>query len=140
MSKRKVLIIEDDQVGAMAFARMLKSRDFDVVIAGDAIVAISAATRELPDLILLDLGLPGGNGFTVLKRLRALTSTCMTPIIVVTGGTVDQSKRSGLEEAGIDALLTKPVSEEVLLTAVWAAVGSDDSVELKEGTSPSLGA
>ena len=71
MTGKKLLLIEDDKDTVRAMAVRLKSQGYDLVVASDAISAISTARKEKPDLIILDLGLPGGDGFVVMQRLRS---------------------------------------------------------------------
>jgi two-component system alkaline phosphatase synthesis response regulator PhoP len=60
----------------------LKASGYSSVFATDGITAVSVARKELPDLIILDIGLPGGDGFTVLERLKSCASLLSTPTIV----------------------------------------------------------
>ena len=125
MTACKILIVDDEQLIRMALARILSSSGFEVCIACDAIGAVSAAVKERPNLILLDLGLPAGNGMVVLQRLRNLPSTSVTPVIVITGGFVDAVQEKALHEFGCETILTKPVSAEQLLAAVRKELGDD---------------
>ena len=75
MAGKKILIVEDEVVQLTALARRLKSAGFEIVAARDGLTAISTARKEQPDLILLDLGLPAGDGFVVLQRLGMLINT-----------------------------------------------------------------
>lgn len=120
----KILVIEDEEVVVRATTRTLRGAGYEVAQAGDAIAAISAARRELPDLVILDLGLPAGSGTAVLERLRALTITSLTPVIVVTGG-ASSNQVMDLDAAGVDAILQKLVSPQALLEAVEAALSED---------------
>lgn len=65
------MIIEDDKDTVRALGVRLKSNDYNLIVATDAISAVSTARKEKPDLIVLDLGFPGGDGFIVMKRLRS---------------------------------------------------------------------
>src|SRR5436190_1554130 len=104
--RQKILIVEDDPDAALAVAIILQRRGYEVVCAADAQGAVDVIERERPDLILLDIGLPGGSGFAVLERVRTLLETSMTPVIVLTG--LDVSRRDAVE-AGAQDLLLKPV-------------------------------
>jgi two-component system KDP operon response regulator KdpE len=113
----KILLIEDDPVVSRTTVRMLRARNYEVATAPDAIAAISTARAECPDVVVLDLGLPGGGGLAVLDRLRGLPVTAATPVLVVTGGaTPEQLKR--LEEGGASTVLTKPVDADDLVAAI----------------------
>jgi CheY-like chemotaxis protein len=72
MPEKKILLIDDDKEVILALNVRLKSKGYKVAAAGDAISAISTARKEKRDLIVLDIGLPGGDGFIVMERLKAL--------------------------------------------------------------------
>lgn len=114
----KVLIVDDDPAIQMAYARMLGSAGYAVTLANDAVGAVSAAVRERPDAVVLDLGLPAGSGTLVLQRLRNLPNTSITPVIVVTGRAPGLDGIIQLEELGCQTILLKPVRSEELVEAV----------------------
>jgi len=122
--KSKVLVIEDNREHLMALAIKLKAYGYDVVSAGDGVTAISTVQKEQPDAILLDLGLPGGDGFVVLERLRSMGHTIATPVIVVTARPPETNKREAIEQ-GVLAFLQKPVRTEELLLALRQALHPD---------------
>jgi DNA-binding response OmpR family regulator len=119
--KSKVLVIEDNREHLMALAIKLKANGYDVVSAGDGVTAVSAVKQERPDAVLLDLGLPGGDGFVVLERLRSIGHTVATPVIVVTARPPETNKRQAVEQ-GVMAFLQKPVRTEELLLALRKAL------------------
>src|SRR5579859_2624663 len=120
----KVLIIDDDAQLLMLLGRMLNARGFEVVTASDAVAAVSTAVAERPGLILLDMGLPAGNGVIVLQRLRALPVTAFIPVVLLTGGLVDFDREQSLAELGCDTILTKPVTTEQLMAAINSALST----------------
>ena len=122
MSGKKILVVEDDNLQLTALARRLKSAGFEVVAARDGLTAISTARKEQPDLILLDLGLPAGDGFVVLERLGMLINTGTIPIIVVSSRTPLGNRDAALK-AGAIAYIHKPVDMSVLLKAINEALG-----------------
>jgi CheY-like chemotaxis protein len=71
MSNRKILIVEDDADVRLGYRVLLRAQGYDTFFAADSIAAISEARKHLPDLIILDLGLPAGDGFVVMERLQA---------------------------------------------------------------------
>lgn len=122
MAGKKILIVEDEVVQLTALARRLKSAGFEVVAARDGLTAISTARKEQPDLILLDLGLPAGDGFVVLQRLGMLINTGTIPIIVVSSRTPVGNRDAALK-AGAVAYIHKPVDVPILLKAINEALG-----------------
>src|SRR5690349_25059245 len=83
MNNNKILLIEDDKDTVRAMAVRFKAKGYQLVIANDAISAISTARKEKPDLIVLDLGLPAGDGFMVIQRLKSNYDLMLTRIILV---------------------------------------------------------
>jgi len=69
MSKKKILIVDDDKDLMRGISIRLKANGYDTVFATDGIMAITVAKNEMPDLIILDIGLPAGDGFIVMERL-----------------------------------------------------------------------
>lgn len=111
----KILIVEDDPVWRQILQRLLKSDHHEPIVATDAITALSVAQKELPDLILLDLGLPAGGGQMFLQRLRTFPKLMAIPVIIISGQELEQARTTA---AGAAAYLKKPVSHEELLTVV----------------------
>lgn len=118
---RKILIIEDDKDIAMMLATVLRLGGYEVRYAPDAVVAITVATNETPDAILLDLMLPGGGGLKVLERLRSMIPTGLIPVIVVTASGVANKEES--LRAGAQAFLNKPVDPDDLLATLAEILG-----------------
>jgi DNA-binding response OmpR family regulator len=116
------LIVDDDQDIRHGLNVRLRANDYDTVYAGDAIWAVSKAQKEKPDLVLLDIGLPGGDGFLVMKRMKALPSFEDVPIIVVSARDPLVNKDRALT-AGAPAFLQKPVDNDHLLAAIRNALG-----------------
>jgi len=118
----KILIIEDDQNVAQVLDTRLTSEGFEVVLVGDGLNAIKAAQDHRPDLIILDIMLPGGDGVSVLQRLRLSTFTNSIPVLVLTG--VDStSYKARVELEGVQGYLQKPYEPEILLKEVRRILG-----------------
>lgn len=111
----RVLIVEDDRDAAMAMGVGLRRRGHEVSVAPDAVSAIGMCRNYAPDVVLLDLGLPAGGGLEVLRRMRSLLDTAITPVLVVTGADVDES---AMISAGAQGLLKKPFTPDELEAAV----------------------
>ena len=117
----KILVIEDDAVARADLEARLAANGYIVARAADAASALTVVNRERPDLILLDLGLPGGDGFLVLDRLRKIAALAVIPVLVITGRS-DAETRKRVEALGVAPLLAKPVETEVLLAAIRAGL------------------
>lgn len=112
----KILVVEDDRSMRDAIAYNLRREEYVVVLAEDAPAATMMARRENPDLVLLDLMLPGGNGLDVCKAIRAFSAA---PIIMLTARAEDIDRVLGLE-IGADDYVTKPFGLRELLARVKA--------------------
>ena len=119
--RQKVLVIEDDPVARADLQARLAASGYIVAQAADAASALTVVNRELPDLILLDLGLPAGDGYLVLDRLRKIKALASIPVLVLTGRS-DAETRQRVEAMGLAPVLTKPVDTEVLLAAIRAGL------------------
>ncbi len=122
MDKKKILIIDDDQDLALGLKVRLRANNYMTVFATDAVSAISQANKESPDLILLDLGLPAGDGFVVMERLDKIESLSSIPVIVMSARDPQANKDRALE-AGAKAYFQKPVDNDELLTAIRNLLG-----------------
>jgi len=118
---KKILIVDDDADMRRGLGVRLKANKYDVAFAVDAISAVSAALREKPDLILLDLGLPGGDGFIVMQRLANLAPLMGVPIIVVSAREPSVSEQRSLD-AGAQRYFQKPIEVDSLLSAISDAL------------------
>jgi DNA-binding response OmpR family regulator len=117
----KILIIEDDQKIAFALCVRLKAHGYATWTAGDAIAALNKARHHRPDLILLDISLPGGNGITLAEHFRGLRETRETPIIFATASK-DPKLRDKAIELGAAGLLRKPYDADTLLGVIERAL------------------
>ena len=123
-TNHKILLVDDDADFCRAMAIRLHAAGYTVDIAGDGYTATVKARQEEPDLILLDIGLPAGNGFAVLKRLRQLTSAiAMVPIIVLTARDPQANRELALQN-GADAFFQKPVDNQALLAKMEELLAS----------------
>src|ERR1039457_4584925 len=124
-----IIAIEDNKERLMALAIRLRAHGFDVVSAGDGATAMTVVNREKPDAVILDLGLPGGDGFVVLQRLRSLASTVALPVVVVTARPAQTNRALALEQ-GVVAFLQKPVKTAELMTALRKALRHREAVSM----------
>jgi DNA-binding response OmpR family regulator len=121
MAKEKILVVEDDRDLRLGLARRLQASGYSVVLAADAIAAVRTARIEVPDLILLDIGLPAGNGFTVMEHYSQLGSLGAIPVVVLTGRdpSVTEARARNM---GVAGFLIKPVENDKLLSTIARAL------------------
>src|SRR5579872_3781590 len=127
----KILVVEDDRSLRDALAYNLRREEYTPVLAEDAPTAVMVARREKPDLILLDLMLPGGSGIEVCREIRTFSSA---PIIMLTARGEDIDRILGLE-IGADDYVTKPFSLRELLARIKAnlrRVALDAGLEVED--------
>jgi len=135
MAKKKILVIDDAADTRLVVSARLQKHGYDTVFAADALQAIAVARQTQPAAIILDLGLPGGNGLLVLQRLKNNTTLACIPVIILTADESPESKVKGLE-AGAAAFLHKPAQEEALIAAVECAVGGVAECPITEAQLP----
>jgi DNA-binding response OmpR family regulator len=123
MDKPKILIVDDDSDLRRALKIRLRANHFDTVQASDGYSAIAMAQKEQPNLIILDLGLPAGDGFAVLQRLRDSDSLSSIPVIVLTARDPQSNKQQTLQ-AGATAFFQKPVDNTELLAVIRESLPS----------------
>ena len=126
-----ILVVEDELDVQRVVAKRLSSRGFTVECAADGYQAVQKAHKFNPDLIVLDLQLPAGDGLSVLRKLRISEDTKKTHIVVLTGVTNEIFKQSVLTE-GVDAYLQKPYDAAVLLETIDKILNSKNTEEVKE--------
>jgi two-component system, OmpR family, response regulator MprA len=112
----RVLVVEDDDAIAQVLQRSLRMEGYDVKIAGDGISALDLSHAFLPDLVILDLGLPGMDGIEVARTLRESDDV---PILVLTARDAVESRVEGLD-SGADDYLIKPFERQELLARLRA--------------------
>jgi PAS domain S-box-containing protein len=111
--RRRVLVVDDNVDAADSITSILRLSGYDVRCVYDGLSALDAAGAYLPDVVVLDIGLPGLDGYEVARRLRAQPRFARTPIVAVTGYG-QESDRNRARDAGFDAHLTKPVDPAAL--------------------------
>lgn len=125
MSNKKILIVEDDADVRLGYHVLLKANGYDTFFAGDSVAAMSETRKNQPDLIILDLGLPAGDGFVVLERLRGNNPLPPMPVIVVSGRDLRGNKERALK-SGAKAFVQKPWDDDELLSLIARLLGEPD--------------
>lgn len=132
MDKPKILIVDDDPDLRRGLNLRLRASHYDTAYAADGFSAIAMAQKERPDLIILDIGLPAGDGFVVLERLQQSASLSNIPVIVLTARD-PQSTREKIMKAGATAFFQKPADNGELLGAIRAVLAP-----IWPGTAPAM--
>jgi DNA-binding response OmpR family regulator len=121
VSKAKILIVEDDDDLRRGLTLRLKAAGYEIAHAQDGVSAISKARQEHPDVVLLDLGLPAGDGLTVLERYDNLPDLCGIPVVVLTGRD-PRVAEPATRKFNVAAFLQKPADNRDLLDAIERAL------------------
>ena len=122
MSRATVLVVEDNPLNLKLVRDVLGHAGYRVLEAGDAERGLQLARAEHPDLVLMDVQLPGIDGVEALRRLRADAATASIPVVAVTALAM-KAERQRFVDAGFDGYLEKPVSVPALPGQVEALIG-----------------
>ena len=140
--KERILIVEDNPIHARLIEMTLRAKGYSLLQATDGEQALAIATRERPDLILMDLNLPKMTGFEVTRKLRQTPGFSQIPIIALTAYAM-KGDRERVVESGCDGYLTKPINTRQLPGVVAEmlrrgkdspSIGGDDSGEENLGS------
>jgi DNA-binding response OmpR family regulator len=119
----KVLIADDDRVLSHLLAGRLRALGWNVDLAGDAMQAVMFAIRNSPDVIVLDIQMPGGTGVDALRKLKASAKTCQVPVVVLTGS-VDPDDEPSFLAQGAAAFVRKPADVDALHETLLRQLGA----------------
>ncbi|MBN1643734.1 MAG: response regulator [Dehalococcoidales bacterium] len=114
---KKILAIEDDPSFSRYLGYMLTKEGYEVITAGNGLAGLRKAREENPDLVILDVMLPGLDGFEVCHRLRDDPKTAKLPVLMLSAKGQDADKTTGLR-VGANEFLSKPIEREVLLSKI----------------------
>lgn len=117
----RVLVVEDDGDQRTALAHRLRFEGYEAVFAADAPSAVRMARTQNPDVIILDLGLPGGDGYLVLERLQAIPALSTIPVIVLSARDAVKERPRALL-SGADGYFQKPITNGMLRAALTHAL------------------
>ncbi|HXN64361.1 MAG TPA: response regulator [Candidatus Acidoferrales bacterium] len=122
MNNKKILIVDDDPDVRRGLQVRLKANHYETLFASDGITTIAEARKHQPDLIILDLGLPAGDGFAVMDLLSSNDALSVIPIIVVSGRDRFANRDKALQ-AGACAFFQKPVDNHSLVATIRKVLG-----------------
>lgn len=116
-SGTRVLVIDDSPTIVAVLGKMLRQNGYEVISAGDAESGVALARKELPDLIFLDIVLPGMNGFAALRQLRRDATLQRTPVVMISGN-MQATEQYYAQRIGADDFMKKPFDVEQLAARV----------------------
>ena len=120
---KKILIADaQDEVRALVTATLAGDERYRLLMARDGAEALELARRERPDLVFLDVGMPGLDGFEVCRRLKGDPSTCGATVILLTAQSEESDRRQGAQAAA-DGFFPKPFSPTALLDKAYEVLG-----------------
>jgi two-component system cell cycle response regulator len=137
----RILVVDDIRTNIKVLEAKLTSEYYEVIAASNGPEALESAVSQKPDLILLDVMMPGMDGFEVCRRLKANPDTAHVPVIMVTALGDPEDRVQGLS-AGADDFLTKPVDDTAMFARVRSLLRVKlmlDELRMRERTSASLG-
>ena len=118
----KILLVEDNEMNRDMLSRRLQKQGYEVVIAVDGEEGLTKAQAEAPALILMDMSLPGIDGWEATRRLKAAAQTQKIPVIALTAHAMSDDREKALA-AGCDDFDTKPIELPRLLSKIQALLG-----------------
>ncbi len=119
--EQTILLVDDSRTVIAAFTKVLSQAGFKIISANNGLEGVSAAKSQLPDLILMDVVMPGLNGFQATRQIRKNESTSHIPIIIVSGEQQATEQFWG-KRIGANAFLTKPVDRAQFFSIIFEAL------------------
>ncbi len=123
MSKKKILVVDDSRTALFMVTTILRKERYELVTASDGEQALEVAAAELPDLILMDVIMPGKTGFEACRELKRREDTKGIPVILVTTRGEGENVEAGFQ-SGCNDYVTKPINAQELLTKVRDHLGA----------------
>ena len=123
MANELILIVEDNEKNRKLARDILQVKGYRTIEAETAETGLEMAPKENPDLVLMDIQLPGMNGIQALKKLRESEATRAIPVLAFTASVMPQDRRE-IMDAGFDGFVAKPVNLKEFIAAIAKALGS----------------
>jgi len=130
---QKILVVEDDPISQRLMVETLQRGHYEVITASNGLEGVKKAQREGPDLVVLDVMLPGIDGFEICYRLRASSQTAQLPILMVSAKSDQIDKETGLK-VGADDYMTKPILPKEVLDKIGALLAKKSGSREPEGS------
>ena len=124
MANELILIIEDNEKNRKLVRDVLQVKGYRVIEAENAETAFTRVAEQTPDLVLMDIHLPGMSGIQALARLREMPATRAIPVLAFTASVTPQDRRE-IMSAGFDGFVEKPINLKEFLAVVAAKLGKD---------------
>jgi two-component system cell cycle response regulator DivK len=126
MSQACILVVEDNPINLKLVRDVLEAKGYQVIVAGNGEDGVALAFEQRPDLVLMDILLPGIDGVEAFGRLRAAPETAAIPVIAFTAS-VMAGDRSRVTAAGFDAFVAKPIDLKLFLATIEGTLGQRDA-------------
>jgi DNA-binding response OmpR family regulator len=126
-TRNTILVVDDNHEIRKGLSVRLRANGYDVLFAADALSATASVVKRNPDLVILDLGLPCGDGFVVMERLQKNDRLANIPVIVMTGRESADTRDRAMESGAV-AFFQKPVDDGKLMLAIWKALDGSRGV------------
>ncbi len=128
MNEKKILLVEDNEVNRRLAGFLLRSHGYQVREASTGAAAFEMVEKERPDLIVMDIQLPGMDGLEITRKLKEQPATAAIPVIAVTSFAMKGDKERALA-AGCAGYVTKPIDKTMFIQEVAAHVGNKAKIE-----------
>lgn len=128
MSKQKIMVVEDEETLLKLETLLLTSRGYQVCGMHNGEEALECIGAEMPDLVLLDIMMPGVDGFEVCRQIKSNSLTSHIPVVLLTAKRGSEDKAKG-EEVQADRYLTKPFRSAMVIETIQSFLGDGRSVE-----------
>ena len=127
MNRKKILVVDDDRQVSLALSIRLKAADYDVDVAGDGEGGLQKLAASVPDVVLLDMRMPGIDGLEVIRQMKQDPRLANIPVIFVSANAQETAKRAALS-AGGKIFLEKPFESRALLEAIQRVLEHNSGV------------
>ena len=122
---KRVLIVEDEMAFAKTVKLRLESEGYEVIVAGDAYTGTQVIIKQDLDLIILDLMMPAGGGFSLLDRIRKIPNKVTIPVVILTGKTIDEEVMEKAKVYDVAEVVSKPYESKEFVAKIKAIIPAE---------------